>query len=94
MKNIPSTATELQTGLWLQLNTFYIGKNSHIQRELYSSNGYCFYDKTEEIFDEEGNLLTEILPNQRTYYQYMSLGKDKDINDLVSVEIENDFTIV
>ena len=88
MKNIPSTATELQTGLWLQLNTFYVGKNSHIQRELYSSNGYCFYDKTEEIHDENSN------SPQRTYMRFIIIPPSKDINDFVVVKIMDDFELV
>ena len=93
MREMPETATEIQTGLWMNLSTFVVGGTTYIQRELYSTEGYCFYDKTEEHYDEEGNKVEEILPHQRMYYQYMSLAKDKNIEDLVSVKIEDGYEI-
>lgn len=93
---IPETAVEIQTGLWLNSYTRVIGGVEYTFRHLYSSDGYCFYDKTYEIYDEEGNLIPEdeIQPNQRLYMQYASVAIGKDINDFVSVPVDPSYEIV
>lgn len=71
---IPSTAVEIQTGLWLNQTPVTIGGNNYIRYELYSSEDYCFYDST--WADEE-----------RIYWQYMSLGFTNDSDIYVSIPI-------
>lgn len=73
-REIPSGAVEIQTGLWLYTYNKTIGGTEYTFRELYSSEGYCFYDNT---WDEE----------ERIYWQYMSLGLLTDVNNYTSIPI-------
>ena len=66
-REIPSTAVEVQTGLWADEKTLVWGSITRIKHDLYSSEGYCFYIP-ENNLAEEGNLLPE---NERTSYQFM-----------------------
>ena len=62
--------------------------------ELFSAEGYCFYDLTlAENYDEEGNLLP---PEQRTYVQYMIMRKDEAYveQNIISVPIEEGYEII
>lgn len=73
-QEIPSGAVEIQTGLWLYTRNKVISGTEYTFRELFSSDGYCFYDNT---WAEEN----------RIYYQYMSLGMLTDVNDFTSIPI-------
>lgn len=73
-REIPSGAVEIQTGLWLHTTTFIVNGVEYVQRELYSSEGYCFYDNTDS--EEE-----------RIYYQYMSLNQLMSLDDFTSIPI-------
>lgn len=73
-REIPSGAVEIQTGLWLYSYNKIILGNEYTMRELYSSEGYCFYDNT---WAEE----------ERIYWQYMSLSPTEDINNFTSIPI-------
>ena len=86
-REIPSGAVEIQTGLWLYTTTFTVGGVEYTQRELYSSEGYCFYTTDLDTYDKDGNL------NPRTYYQYMSLDQLADINTFHSISIEEGMEI-
>ena len=76
IREIPNGAVEIQTGLYVYDQQKIIGGNTYTFRYLYSSDGYCFYDNEEEIYDEEGNLIPpeDVLPTQRTYSQYCGLA--------------------
>ena len=97
-KTIPANADLIQEGLFLYTYEKTIGGKPYTFRHLYSSSGYCFYDKAEEIYREKENnelvLVEDVQPNERTYYTYMSLALSKDVNDLVSVKAEPGFEIV
>lgn len=73
-REIPSGAVEIQTGLWLYTYNKTISGTEYTFRELYSSEGYCFYDNT---WAEE----------ERIYWQYMSLGLLTDVNNYTSIPI-------
>lgn len=73
-REIPSTAVEIQTGLWMNTTTFTVNNVEYIQRELYSSEGYCFYNNT---WAEE----------ERIYWQYASLGLLDSENNYTSIPI-------
>lgn len=80
-REIPSGAVEIQTGLWLYTYTKTItGLGEITFRELYSSEGCCFYDNTDS--EEE-----------RIYYQYMSLNDYMDVNNFTSIPIEEGMEI-
>ena len=101
VRQIPEGAVEIQTGLWLYAtDQVLVGT---ILKYLYSSEGYCFYDNTDEIYDEEGNLVPsdEVLPSQRMYAQYMALGVNvsqwttEQINArFISVPVDPSYEIV
>lgn len=76
IREIPEGSVEIQTGLYLYEYDLVINGVTSLRRKLYSSEGYCFYDVDDEFYDEEGNLIApeDVLPNQRTYMQYASLG--------------------
>ena len=73
-REIPSTAVEIQTGLWLNKTPVVVCGNNYIRHELYSSEGYCFYNNT---WAEE----------ERIYVQYASLGFTDISADYTSIPI-------
>ena len=99
-REIPEGSVEIQTGLWLYTYSRVIGGTEYTFRQLYSSEGYYFYDKTQEIYreDENGNLYLvpedEVLPSERIYAQYASLGMYTDVNNFVSVPVDPSYEIV
>ena len=103
IREIPTGSVEIQTGLWLYTTEKTLGGNIYTLKYLYSSEGYCFYDNTDEIYDEEGNLVPadEVQPSQRTYAQYISLGiytsqwTTEQINTrFISVPVDPSYEIV
>ena len=89
---------QIQIGLYLQENLFLINGVTYHNSILSSANGYCFYDKTEEVYDEEGNVIPQeaVKPNQRKYTTWLKtpLTNVDDINSqYVSVRIESGFEI-
>ena len=72
IQEIPNTSIQIQEGLYWDLHAFTIRNSTHYSSRLYSSEGYCFYDKTAEYYDEDGNVITdeEILKTMRIYMQF------------------------
>ena len=95
MREIPATAVEVQTGLWAHEKTLTLGIMTRTFYDLYSSDGYCFYDKTHpNNLDEDGNLKPE---NERMYAQYQSTTCTtiEQINArFVSVPVQDGYEIV
>lgn len=92
LREIPETAIEVQTGLWAELITVTMGSLSRTKYDLYSSEGYCFYEIANNL-DEEGNLRPE---NERLYHQYMasSYRTVEQINAaIVSVPVQPGYEI-
>lgn len=90
---------ELQTGLYKKLVVEHAGSLTITYSELYSADGYCFYDVTEEIYDEEGNLIPpeDVQPSQRTYAQYCAtpITDNDELNaKYVSVPVDPSYEIV
>ena len=73
-RTIPDGAVEIKTGLWLYSYNRTIGGIEYTFKELYSSEGYCFYDNT---WAEE----------ERIYWQYMHLGQLDSENNYTSIPI-------
>lgn len=78
-REIPSGAVEIQTGLWLYTYNKTISGTEYTFRQLFSSEGYCFY---------ENNVPEE----NRIYYQWMSLSID--YSSMSYDEINADFTSI
>ena len=99
-REIPQGSVEIQTGLWLYTYTKVISGVERTYRQLYSSEGYCFYNKTQEIYrqDENGDIYLvpddEVLPTERIYMTFASLGIYTDVNDFVSVLADPSYEIV
>lgn len=93
LREIPTTAIEVQPGLWADLVTVTFGNMTMSKYNLYSSEGYCFYEIANNL-DEEGNLLPE---NERIYAQvmYTNYRTVEQINaEIVSVPIQDGYEIV
>lgn len=88
---------EITTGLNVETRRFEVKGVGHYNSKVYASDGYCFYDKNDEVFDENGNKIENPLPNQRTYMK-QAITPIIDIEELkntyIPVLIEKDFEIV
>ena len=90
---IPEGATLIKEGLYVYEYESTLGSSTITIWELYSADGYCFYDlEIPENYDEEGNLKPA---NERVYYQYSIMRKDEDYvaNNIISVPIEEGYEI-
>lgn len=94
-REIPAGAVQIQTGLYLLETPRVIGGREYIFRELFSAEGYCFYNtEIPENYDEEGNLLP---PEERMYATYSTCGYSniEEINTIfISVPVEEGYEIV
>ena len=95
LRPIPEGSVEIQTGLWAWLRTAVIGGVTYQRYNLYSAEGYCFWDTmTSENYDDEGNLLPL---EQRLFAQYAITSFD-NIDDLnqtfFSVPVQEGYEIV
>lgn len=76
VREIPTGSVEIQTGLYLYETSVSVLDEVIVCRELFSSEGYCFWEvRQPENYDENGNLKPE---NERVYAQYASLGGNFD----------------
>ena len=73
-RKIPDNAIYIQAGLWLNKTPVTINNIDYIRYELYSSDGYCFYNNT---WDED----------ERIYWQYSSLGFTDISSNYTSIPI-------
>lgn len=94
MREIPSTAVQIQTGLYQEL----VVTNFNTYSRLYSSEGYCFYDLIDTYYDEEGNQIPEdqVPATMRVYYQYCSTPETavEDLNArFISVPVDPSYEI-
>lgn len=92
LRDIPATAIQVQTGLWADLVTVTLGSMTMSKYNLYSSEGYCFYEIANNL-DEEGNLRPE---NERLYHQFMytNYRTVEQINaEIVSVPVQDGYEI-
>lgn len=82
---------EIQTGLYMEVITVSAG--SYIK--LYSSEGYCFYDRTRKYYDENNNLIPEenITPQQRLYsiVCYTPMATIEELNARFVSVVREDF---
>lgn len=67
MRTIDPNWVEIQPGLYLEQHSFIVNAKTYYNSRLHASEGYCFYDSEEEVYDEEGNLIDpkDIQINQR-----------------------------
>ena len=88
---------EIQKGLYLTIKRHEVNGKVYEHSVLTSADGYCFYYTKEEYYDEEGNLITDIQPNQRNYMtkNIEDVKSIEEFNKLfISVPIEEGFEVV
>lgn len=73
-REIPSTAVEIQTGLWLNKTPVVIMGVNYVRHEIYSAEDYCFYNK----YAPE---------DERIYWQYASIGFNDISADFISIPL-------
>lgn len=91
---IPEGAFLFKEGLYIVETEIHMGSLTRIKWELYSAEGWCFYDLQQpENYDEEGNLVPE---ENRVYAQYMIMTKNEQrvTNDIISVPVQPGYEIV
>lgn len=91
---IPENAFLFKEGLYIVETEIRMGSLTRIKWELYSAEGWCFYDlQIPENYDEEGNLLPA---DQRMYAQYSIMTKDEDYvnNNIICVPVQPGYEIV
>lgn len=97
VREIPVGSTEIQVGLWLYEYHRIIGGTTYTFRQLFSADGYCFYNlEVPENYNEDGNLKP---PSERLYAQWAAIAHSYDtvekINaNFISVPIEEGYEIV
>jgi hypothetical protein len=94
-REIPAESVEIQTGLWLYTYSRVIGGVERTFRQLFSSEGYCFWKVNQpENYDEDGNLVPE---EERVYFTWSSCVYTtvEEINaNYISVPVQDGFGIV
>ena len=93
-RTIPEGAFLFKEGLYIYEKNVTAGSLSWTVWELYSADGWCFYDLTiPENYDEEGNLLPA---EDRVYAQWASMRKNEEYvtNNIISVPVQDGYEIV
>lgn len=80
-REIPNDSVLVQTGLYLYSYTKAVGGAEHTFYQLFSAEGYCFY---------ENNSLEE----ERIYMQWTSILSEEEVNNYTSVLAEDWMEIV
>lgn len=95
-REIPEGSTEIQTGLWAELYTYVAGGVTKTRYNLYSAEGYCFYQLSDyQNYDEEGNLKPANERMYATFAMFPPIMTLEMINaDVVSVVAEEGYEIV
>ena len=94
IKTIPKGAFQYKEGLYVLETPVKSGPLSWTVWELYSAEGYCFYDLTQPENYVDGDVEGELLPlEKRVFAQYMTMCKDEEYvtNNIISVPIEDGY---
>lgn len=93
-RTIPEGAFLYKEGLYIYEHDVTMGSLSWTVWELYSADGWCFYDLAiPENYDEDGNLLPA---EDRVYAQYKTMRKDEEYvtNNIIPVPVQDGYEIV
>lgn len=94
-RTIPEGSVEIQTGLWAYRVEYTFAGKPRVRHELYSAEGYCFYNLQQpENYDEEGKLLPH---DQLVYATYASTSYStiEDLNtNFISVPYQEGYEVV
>ena len=94
LREIPEGAFLYKEGLYIVETPLTLNGIPITKWELYSADGWCFYDLEQpENYDEEGNLLPA---EDRVYAQYMIMRKNEEYvtNNIISVPVQDGYEIV
>lgn len=94
---IPDGAFLYKEGLYIVETPLVLGGIAITRWELYSAEGWCFYDLQDAENYVDGEVGGELLPeNQRLYAQYLVMRKDEDYvtNNIIPVPVQEGFEIV
>ena len=92
-RTIPNSAFLYKEGLYIVETPLTLNGRFIIKWELYSAEGYCFYDLTQPENYVDGDVTGELVPeSDRVYAQYMIMRKDEEYvtNNIISVPIETE----
>lgn len=90
-RTIPEGAFLYKVGLYIVETNIVVVGRPIVKWELYSAEGWCFYDLAQpENYDEEGNLVPA---EQRVYAQYMIMTKNEErvTNEIICVPVEEGY---
>ena len=93
-RKIPEGAFLYKEGLYIVETQFTFSGIPIIKWELYSADGWCFYDLQQpENYDKDGNLLP---PEQRIYAQYSIMRKNEEyvISNIIPVPVKEGYEII
>ena len=94
IREIPKSAFLYKEGLYIVETELRMGSMVIIGWDLYSAEGWCFYDLQQpENYDSSGNLLPE---EDRVYALYRAMRKDEEYvtNNIVCVPVQDGYEIV
>ena len=94
---IPANAFFYKEGLYIVETEITVAGISITKWELYSAEGWCFYDLTQPENYVDGDTSGELVPeNQRVYAQYMIMETNEQYvtDNIVCVPVQPGYEIV
>ena len=86
-KTIPMGSIQIQEGLYLLETPFTVSGVQYIRRELYSADGYGFWERGQAENYVDGDVEGELLPlNERNLSTYASLSAYYTTIDLINAD--------
>ena len=87
LNTIPTGAVEIQTGLYLLETPYTVSGIERIRRELYSADGYCFWNRLQPENYVEGDVEGELLPlEERVFARYARLAAYYNTVELINAD--------
>ena len=94
-KTIPMGAIKIQEGLYLLETPFTVSGVQYIRRELYSAEGYSFWERRQAENYVDGDTKGELLPlNERILSTYASLSAYYTTIDSINTDFISEKTEV
>lgn len=93
-REIPESAFLYKEGLYIVETALLLDGIAITKWELYSADGWCFYDLQQpENYDEDGNLLPS---EQRVYARYSIMRKDEEYvtSNIIPVPVQEGYEII
>lgn len=97
IRPIPETAFLFKEGLYIDEYDRTVGSLSWTVWNLYSAEGWCFYDLAQSENYVKGDVTGDLLPPEnRVYAQYMTMRKNEQYvtDNIICVPVEEGYEIV